>query len=68
MGRCFPDWSEGSFLTGDYLGRIKNGENQLKNVLTVLRDGLPPLTPVNAPANPKLTPPSSGPIGRAARL
>ena len=43
-----------------------NSENMMRNVLTVLRDGLPPLTPVNAPASPRLTAASMGPVGRAA--
>ena len=54
--------------TGTRVGKAMNSENMMRNVLTVLRDGLPPLTPVNAPASPRLTAASMGPVGRAAKL
>jgi phosphoglycerate dehydrogenase-like enzyme len=48
-----------------HVARLANTENQIANVLNVLSRGVAPLTPVNAPAHPKLTDPSLGPVGRA---
>ena len=51
--------------SGTIAARRNNTQVQIQNVLNVLARGVAPLTPVNAPAAPRLTPPSIGPVGRA---
>jgi glyoxylate reductase len=51
--------------SGTVAARRSNTEVMIANVLAVLGDGAPPLTPVNNPKAPRSTPPSSGPVGRS---